>query len=105
SQVGRMDQETQWEILARLSKHQEDIDDHNLPKMIWFGLEPLVKSNPENALELALNSEIPMLSNYIARRCVDGQFLQPLLTALAKNSKRQENMLEGFRDGLEGHSD
>lgn len=105
SQVGRMDQETQWEILARLSKHQEDIDDHNLPKMIWFGLEPLVKSNPEKALELALNSEIPMLSNYIARRCVDGQFLQPLLTALAKNSKRQENMLEGFRDGLEGHSD
>jgi len=105
SQLSRIDQATQWEIISKLSQHPEDIDDHNLPKMIWFGLEPLVQSNPEKALELALNSKIPLLSNYVARRCVDGQLFQPLLHALAKTSIRQENLMEGFRDGLEGQSD
>ena len=32
---------------------REDADDHNLPKMIWLGVEPLVAQDPARALERA----------------------------------------------------
>ncbi len=37
SAMQRIDKEGAWRIAAELVKHNEDIEDHNLPKMIWFG--------------------------------------------------------------------
>ena len=55
--------------------HAEDADDHNLPKMTWLGVEPLVGENPEVALEYASRSRIPLLAQFIARRAVDANAL------------------------------
>ena len=101
----RINEASAWKIATELAKHGEDREDHNLPKMIWFGLEPLVKSNPSLGLELAKTSQIPMITNYIARRLVDANEHELLISSIGKNNKNLTDMLEGMRDGLEERYD
>jgi putative heme-binding domain-containing protein len=105
SALQRIDTESRWKIAGELMRHGEDAEDHNLPKMVWFGLEPLVKENPARALALAAESEIPMLAESVARRTVDADAVEPLVAAIGKNPKTQVSLLEGMRDGLEGRYD
>ncbi|MCE7040891.1 PVC-type heme-binding CxxCH protein [Dyadobacter sp. CY312] len=105
SAMQRIKPESRWEIAEALVGHAEDINDHNLPKMIWYGLEPLVKADPAKALELASKSKIPMVTNFIARRTMDADASEILLTAIGKTPANQIDLLEGMRDGLEGRSD
>lgn len=107
SALQRLAPESRWTIAGGLLTHGEDANDHNLPKLIWFGLEPLVKANPGRALDLATGSQIPLVSQFIARRCVDADEVKQLVSTLGnlKNPKAQLPMLEGLRDGLEGRSD
>lgn len=107
SALQRLEPETRWNIAGALIRHGEDSPDHNLPKLLWFGIEPLVKTNPNRALELATRSQIPLVSQFIARRVVDADQVKLLVSLLGsmKPSKAQLSMLEGLRDGLEGRSD
>ncbi|REA57617.1 dehydrogenase [Dyadobacter luteus] len=105
SALQRIKPELRWSIADGLLGHGEDISDHNLPKMIWYGVEPLVKMNSVKALELASKGKIPMVSNFIARRVMDADAHEILLAAIAKNPANQIDLLEGMRDGLEGRSD
>ncbi|MEQ1830354.1 MAG: c-type cytochrome, partial [Pirellula sp.] len=86
--------------------HGEDSDDHNLPKMIWFGLEPSVVKSTERSLALAESTKIPMLSRHIARRIGDAQQFDLLIQRIGQStSSSQLNMLLGLRDSLEGRFD
>jgi putative heme-binding domain-containing protein len=73
--------------------------------MIWFAIEPLVAGNPGRALELAKSSKIPMVTEYIARRAVDANELEMLLTAVEERSDARLALLTGMRAGLEGQLD
>ena len=53
SALQRMDHAARWTIAGELMMHGEDAADHNLPKMLWLAVEPLVKENPALALERA----------------------------------------------------
>jgi hypothetical protein len=57
-----------WALAEVLLAHAEDAEDPNLPLMIWFGIEPLTVSEPDRAASLLLNSRIPMVRQFIARR-------------------------------------
>ena len=67
--------------------HGEDAGDHNLPKMLWLGVEPLVRGNPALALEHAGRSSIPLLAQFIARRAVDADNADAVVAAIAKTPK------------------
>src|SRR5207244_3405782 len=54
-------------LAAALLSHEEDADDHNLPKLIWYGLSPLVDSDPESLVPLAANGKLPLTHEWIAR--------------------------------------
>jgi putative heme-binding domain-containing protein len=73
--------------------------------MIWFGTEPLVAENPGRALEMAAQSKIPMITQYIARRCVDANALETLTGFIGKTPEMQIELLEGMLYGLQGRSD
>lgn len=105
SALQRVPTETRWQIAAALTQHREDVADHNLPRMIWFGLEPLVAQDPVRALELAAQSQIPMIAQFVARRAVDAEELEPLIAAIGKDPENQLNLLEGMREGMEGRFD
>ena len=101
----RMAEASRWEIVDGLISHGADAEDHNIPKMIWFGFESLVAKNPKRALELVKKSEIPLVTQFTARRAVDGDALEIVVTAVGEKSKNQVNLLLGLSDGLEGRTD
>lgn len=101
----RTDLGDRWEIVEALAAREEDATDHNIPKMLWFGLEPLVAEDPERALAIAGDAGIPMITEHIARRSVDGDLIDPLLAALESYPKARAGLLAGMRSGLEGRSD
>ncbi len=72
SAVQRLPFAERWPILAGLATHEEDVEDNNLPRMCWFGLEPMVPDHAERALKLAVQGKIPALQEFVARRMVAG---------------------------------
>ncbi|HEX8377499.1 MAG TPA: PVC-type heme-binding CxxCH protein [Pedobacter sp.] len=105
SALQRVDKKAAWAIAAELVKHGEDKDDHNLPKVIWYGMEPLVAQDPSKALSLISQGEIPLLTQFTARRVVDGNAVSLLTEAVAKYPKIQVGLLEGMLSALEGRTD
>lgn len=77
SALQRLPHEQRWPILAALSQHAEDAEDNNIPRMLWFALEPMVPANPEKSLQLAMNSELSKLQELTARRMVSGELPAP----------------------------
>ncbi|HIM28215.1 MAG TPA: hypothetical protein EYG57_01520 [Planctomycetes bacterium] len=73
SAVQRLPYAERWPILEGLASHGEDIGDNNLPRMVWFGLEPMVPDHPQKSLQLAIKGKIPTLQEFVARRMVSGK--------------------------------
>jgi putative membrane-bound dehydrogenase-like protein len=105
SALQRIEPRTRWTIAAPLMAHAEDAGDHNLPKMIWLGVEPMAGGDPAVALEHASHSRVPLVARFIARRAVDANALEPLVAAIARGPHAEISLLEGMRDGLEGRFD
>jgi putative membrane-bound dehydrogenase-like protein len=105
SALQRVPSSSGWSIASGLLTHAEDANDHNLPKMIWYGTEPLVKAQPARALELAQQSQIPMVTQFIARRLVDADAMDLLVTFLGQAATPSPALLEGMRDAMEGRTD
>ena len=107
SAIQRMSLENRWDIAVGLITHAEDANDHNLPKLIWYGIEPLVSENPMRAMDLAQASQLPLVTEYIARRATDAYQLESLSLALGEmeSETKINNMLAGFADGLKGKNE
>jgi putative heme-binding domain-containing protein len=76
-----------------------------VPRLIWLGVEPLVKQNAALALDRASDANIPLVARFIARRAVDADAVDALVAAIDKAPKTRVSLLEGMRDGLEGRFD
>lgn len=76
SALQRIDYEDRWPTLANLAGHAEDSKDNNIPRMLWFALEPMVPLFPDQSLELAIDSKIGKLQEFVARRLVSGDLTE-----------------------------
>ena len=96
----RLPFDARWSVLEPLATHGEDLDDNNIARMIWFGLEPMVTQSPAKALHLAGAGQLPRLNEFVARRIVAGdgkrgQFSK--VTNLAQGNKSIGKVAKGFR--------
>src|SRR6185437_12225654 len=64
----RMPAEQTWDILSGLLSHNEDAKDHNLPLMDWYAMEAPCAADPDRALAVASNTQIPNILSFTARR-------------------------------------
>ncbi len=64
----RMPLAHRWAIAEALVVRADDAADHNLPKMIWFGIEPALAADPQRALRLARQSRLPRQFEFVVRR-------------------------------------
>ncbi|MEM9589489.1 MAG: PVC-type heme-binding CxxCH protein, partial [Planctomycetota bacterium] len=121
--VQRIPEAKRLPVLRELAANGVDAVDHNLPKMIWFGLEPLVTKYSDQCVELALASQIPMVTRHIARRLADDDQLDRVTHTITDAANQQETYREsvvrdakvsphkavqlmlGLRDSLEGRFD
>ena len=68
SALQRLQLEHRWEIAEALIAHEEDKDDHNLPLMYWYAIEPLIGDDLKRGVALAVKTKIPRLREFITRR-------------------------------------
>jgi putative heme-binding domain-containing protein len=96
------------DLAAALLSHGEDAADHNLPLMLWYGIEAVAAAEPGKAVELAEGGRIPLVRRFIARRLTEDieKALAPLdrlLQAVAEAPpERQRDVLEGMAEALRG---
>jgi putative heme-binding domain-containing protein len=105
SAMQRVDKETGWKIAEALTKHAEDKADHNLPKMIWFGFEKMVKDDTKRALNIAVHSNISLITNFTARRAVDANEIENLVSVINTQPATIDDLLAGMLAGMEGRVD
>ncbi len=95
-------------VALALLKHREDMNDHNLPLMVWYGIEPVASQYPAAALRLAAQSAIPVVREYISRRLGEElanhpEIVEALLHAAAKADGDQRlDFLRGLVQALQG---
>jgi predicted cupin superfamily sugar epimerase len=68
-----MEFEDRWPILEALASREEDREDANIPRMLWFALEPMVPGNSDRALALAINSGATNLAEFVPRRMLESE--------------------------------
>ena len=108
SALQRLPNESRWGIVRALAARAEDVNDHNLPLMIWYGTEPLVAEDSKRAMELALQTKIPLLRSYILRRAsATNETLPAVVAALgsATEVELQREILTQMMASFEGRVD
>ena len=99
--------DARFNLVRRLLNRAEDADDHNLPLMYWFALEPLVTARPAESLAMALDTRIPRILNFTTRRLAaegTAEFRELVAAHLAKLTvpAKQLDMLQGLSAALKG---
>lgn len=95
-------------LAAALVRHSEDIGDHNLPLMLWYGIEPIASEYPGTAIRLAQQSRIPIVRQYIARRLgeelakPDSQVAGLLRATAGLGAPAQADVLRGLLAAIQG---
>ncbi|YCM44630.1 PVC-type heme-binding CxxCH protein [Verrucomicrobiaceae bacterium 227] len=95
-------------IAKSLLAHVEDANDHNLPLMLWYGIEELAGKTPEVLLTLVEDSAIPIPRQLIARRLGEdverrpGPLNELLILASSKPAAFQQDILIGLSEALAG---
>jgi putative membrane-bound dehydrogenase-like protein len=87
-------------VLAKaLAQRVEDVLDHNLPKLVWFGLMHL----GEEKLEVAKVTRWPTLAKFLARcSCGEPAMVEKVVAIAAANQAMTKALLEGLVDGFKG---
>jgi len=91
-------------LLAR----SDDATDHNLPLMLWYGIEPLATTAAADFDRLAADTQVPRVARLAARRIAEEIDTMPvrldrLLSAVATASvELRQAVLDGVAQGLAG---
>ena len=104
SAINRIELDQRWEIAQGLLSHESDNKDRNIPLVAWYGIEPLVANDPKRALELAAQSRIGLVSQYIVRRsAADSQGLEALVAQMTNwPAPKQIETLKQMLESMEG---
>jgi len=100
SAAQRLSFSERWPILEGLASHAEDIDDSNLPRMVWYALEPMVSGHPERALQLAIGGSFPRLPEFVARRMLSGDVPVNLDRRKQQSAEEQHRIIQHVAPGF-----
>ncbi|MCW5559054.1 MAG: dehydrogenase, partial [Verrucomicrobiae bacterium] len=91
-----------------LVRDRENVADHNLGFLIWYGIEDLVAARPEAAVDLALVSQYPLIRKNVARWLAENleQRPQPLARLLDRltsgPSAASVEVVQGITEAVRG---
>ena len=107
SALQRLPVESRGELAQALAFRSEDINDHNLPHVVWAGMIPLVELDPEKLLEVARSTEWSNLRTWIARAITERSKENPvafaaLLKLVGDQTKQADSLLAGIERAVLG---
>jgi putative membrane-bound dehydrogenase-like protein len=103
SALQRLPLEQRWTLAQNLLAHDEDAKDHNLPLLLWYGIEPLVESDTARALSLISKTKLETVQRFLVRRAGAQSKLHAALVAFLTQPANREGIaweLEEFRLGI-----
>jgi putative membrane-bound dehydrogenase-like protein len=95
-------------LALRLVAREEDANDDHIPLMLWYGIEPLVESQPDDVVNLLVNCRIPLVRQHLVRCALEsdprGKNLATMIEALgaARAADVQQDIGRGILIALEG---
>jgi len=89
------------ELGAALLAHVEDANDPFLPYLVWYGISPLAKQNPQALVALAKDCMWPKTLRWIVRSLATQPEALNVLLAQAKTGQ-VEDILGGMADAFKG---
>jgi putative membrane-bound dehydrogenase-like protein len=99
STLQRMPLEDRAVLASALVSRAEDAKDHNLPKLVWFGISYL----GEEKLTVAKATGWPDLLRYIARSSVDEpKWVEAVLQLAVNDEAKSGFLLTGLMEGFKG---
>jgi len=90
-----------WPILEGLASRTEDVNDSNLPRMVWYALEPMVSEHPQRALQLAVTGSFPRLPEFVARRMLSGDVPVNLDGRKQQSAEEQHRIIQRVALGFQ----
>jgi hypothetical protein len=109
STLQRLPAELRPALAAALASDEQYAADHNLPKLLWYGLAPLTKDRPSELVPIAADGKLPLTREWIARALAEEiaanrDVLDELLRRTAGRSESvQGDIVRGLAAGLAGH--
>ncbi|MBX3420278.1 MAG: DUF1080 domain-containing protein [Pirellulaceae bacterium] len=98
-----------WSLMEALTGHGGDSQDHNLPLMYWYAMEPLADEDPDRAMALGIRAgqNIPLLREFMLRRLAASGGtgdVQRLVNALGRvdSAEIQLTFLSAIQSALAG---
>lgn len=110
SALQRLRYEDRWPVALALGSHEEYAGDRVLPLMVWYGVEPAVLAHPDQAVEMVVSCQLPIVREYITRRVTleierQPEIIEQLLKRLsapATDSSVVVDVLRGMTEALRG---
>lgn len=91
-----------------LASHEEDADDHNLPLLLWYAIEPIASTQPAQLVGILERCQLPTLRKLIARRLgsMSDKEAKPLADAIRvsadKDARFQSDVVAGLTAAFTG---
>lgn len=108
SSLWRLKPPNAFHIADSLCQFQQDADDRVQPHLIWFGIEPLVTRDSQQAIGLAMNSKIRLVRENIVRRLFEeneraivNQLVESII-APGVDANFRMDMIRGMSKAYEG---
>jgi hypothetical protein len=103
----RLPQKSRLSIANILCWNTDDATDRQLSLMVWYGIADVVSKYPDEAVELALASELPTVTRLITRRLAEDLEKTPgpvneLLSRVSDENRL--SILRGLNEALRGWS-
>jgi putative heme-binding domain-containing protein len=107
SAMGRLPIEQRWDVMEALVAHSEDAADQNLSLLYWYAVEACVPTDVARAAKLAMESKIPLVREFIARRLALMSDQPSAIAAAvsilsASDDKAKADALTGILEGFAG---
>ena len=97
STLPRLGESDRWRLAEILGSEKEDRGDVFLPRLIWYGLAPVLLNDVPRALDLASSTPMPMLSDsihwYLSKAPEGRALLTENLKASGSRSERILNLM------------
>jgi putative membrane-bound dehydrogenase-like protein len=108
SALQRLSPKERLPLAQRLVAREEDADDHHIPLMLWYGIEPLVEQQPGDVAKLLVECRIPLVRQHLVRCYLETdpgeKKLNTVLDSLgsARDAEVQQDLGRGILLALEG---
>lgn len=103
----RLPLDSRFSLASKLCERADNASDRQLSLMIWYGIAEAVSKYPDEAVKLALSSELPTVTRLITRRLAEDLENTPIPVNDLLSRASDENrlpILRGLNEALKGWS-